>query len=395
MKINNPFDYNVEKLSSWIEIDLDAIVHNIGQIQRFVSPVALCPVIKADAYGHGAVEVAKVAIRAGVKNLSVATVSEGIKLRNAGIRSNIIILGPTMPYELIKAVENNLTLTVHSLDEFIYYGAVGGRLKKIINVHYKLDTGMARLGTKVIREETDSLLDFLYFTKKTKYLNIVGLSSHFATAELADTSFMEEQYKLFRLISDDMEKKGMNIIKHICASGSIVTSPHMHMDMVRPGALIYGLFPSVELENPLVLYPAMSVKARVIFLNSVEKGESVGYERTWIAQRKTNTAVIAYGYADGYSTSYSNNSYVTIKGFNCPVIGRVCMDQTIVDITDVPEEIKKYDVAHVIGGEGPSIMELSKLGGLGSREIQCLVTASRRAPRAYFEGGEITKVEFL
>ena len=381
-------------LKSWVEIDLDAIVHNIGQIQRFIAPATVCPVVKAEAYGHGAEAVAKACVRAGVKNLSVATIEEAIELREVGIKVNILVLGPTLPSQYEDVFEYNLTISICSPDEAARLAAYAGDLSRSIKVHIALDTGMGRLGFKATETESDEIVEFICFYSKLPNIELTGVFSHFAVSESKDTSYMEEQFAVFNSICEKTKKKGMNTTFHICASGSMISSPHMHMDMVRPGAIIYGLFPSFELTNPLKIYPAMAVKARIMFINHIEENRSVGYDRTWIAKRETRTAVIMYGYADGYSTSFSNKSYVTIHGIDCPVIGRVCMDQTIIDVTDLPH-ITVGDIVHVIGGEGPSIMELVKIGGLSSREIQCLTTSGTRMPRVYFEEGTVSKIEWL
>ena len=382
-------------LKAWVEIDLDAIVHNIGQLQRFVAPTLLCPVVKAEAYGHGAVAVSKAAVRAGVRNLAVATIEEAIELRKAGIKVNLIVLGPTLPDQYEDIYEHGLTMTVASMKEVNYLLVFAHDLPGPINVHLKLDTGMGRIGFKVRPDTVAAVTESLLRVRQVPNINITGLFSHFAVSESADLRFAEEQYTLFRQVSELLEKRGMQVLKHICASGTIVSSPAMHMDMVRPGALIYGLFPSFELDNPLDLHPVMAVKARVMFINFIEPGESVGYDRTWVAKRPTRTAVMMYGYADGYSTSFSNSAYVNLHGVNCPVIGRVCMDQTIIDITDIEHHVHIGDIVHVIEGHGPSIMELVKMCGLSSREIQCLTTTGTRMPRVYFEGGEVTRAEWL
>ena len=368
---------------AWVTVDLAAIRHNFEQIKAFVGDRAICPVVKADAYGHGVIPVAQTLVAAGATQLAVATVPEAMELRTRGVTSpELLLLTPTLGgeahYQL--ACVHGLTLSVSSVFELErVYGFVKQQAQAL-KIHVQIDTGMKRLGFHWERER-ETLLSLV--ARCPEQVQIAGIFSHFAVSESLDTRFIQTQYERFAPVAQAVEQAvGCPLVKHISASGAIVSSPHLHLDMVRPGALIYGLFPSDELTNPLNLRPAVGLQARVLFRGQVAVGESVGYDRTWTAQRHTQTAIVLCGYADGYSTYHSNCSWVSVNGVRCPLIGRVSMDQTIIDVTDVPE-LAIGDVVHILGGDGPGLMALSATSGLGSRELQCLLNTGNRLPRVY------------
>ena len=368
---------------TWLAVDLSAVRHNFEQLQAFVATATLCPVVKANAYGHGAVRVAQTLVAAGAQHLAVATIPEAVELREAGVTTpELLLLTPTLGgevhYQL--ACQHRLTLSVSSAFELNQLYDFARTQDQTIPLHLQIDTGMKRLGFHWERE-CNYLLALL--AQRPEQVHVSGIFSHFAVSESTDTNFITTQYQRFAPVAEQVEQTlGYSLTKHISASGAIVSSPALHLDMVRPGALVYGLFPSNDLPNPLDLRSAMSLKAQVMFTGHVAVGESVGYDQTWVAERPTKTAIILCGYADGFSTLHSNQSWVSLHGVKCPIIGRVSMDQTIIDVSDVPH-VAIGDVVHVIGDAGPSLMELANNSGLGSREIQCLMNTGNRVEKRY------------
>ncbi|MCL1936447.1 MAG: alanine racemase [Defluviitaleaceae bacterium] len=366
----------MENLKAWVEINLSNILHNFDEIQRFVG-VKIMPIIKADAYGHGIVEIANI-LKDKASIFGVATLCEAMKLRNFNIKNDILILAPSMNYDLEEIIQNNIICTIATFEDAVTLNNVALKLDKKANIHIKLDTGMGRIGFNISEDTINQIL----LINKLANINIKGVFSHFAQGEDLDTSFTKLQYQKFEFITNEIQKHIEYFEKHICASGTIINCKDMHLDIVRPGALLYGIFPSFEIKNPLNIKPAMSVKARVVFINHIHVGESIGYNRTYFAKVPTTTAIIMYGYADGYLTNFSNKSYVSINKKKCNIIGRICMDQIIIDVTNV-KDIKVGDIVHVIEDDGPSILELSKLGNINAREIQCLTTTGNRLQRIY------------
>ena len=361
----------------WAEIDLGAIAHNFREIKKCIKGGAkLCAVVKANAYGHGAVPVAHKALEAGAYYLAVATVSEALELRAAGITAPILILG-IVPAEAAGAlVEHDITQTVcdFGLVEAISKEAVGRG--KRARIHLKVETGMGRIG---VRPEEAVALAKKIVTLPS--LELEGMFSHFAAADEADKSFVHEQLALFRHAIDGMEEAGIHIpLKHIAESAAILEIPEAHFDMVRAGIITYGLWPSREVSHPIHLRPAMKLAAKIAFVKNVHIGESIGYGRQFVAVRESRIATLPLGYADGYIRAYGRKGQVEICGKRAPLAGRVCMDQVMVDVTDIPEA-KTGDEAVLFGSGMLTADEAADWLGTINYEVTCLI--SERVPRVY------------
>lgn len=380
---------------TWAEINLDNLRHNIMEIKRITSSATrLCAIVKADGYGHGAVEVAREALACGVSYLGVAFLDEAVELRENGITSPILILGFTPENLFDRILEYNITQTVYNFNSAVTLSEYALKRNKKAKVHIKIDTGMSRIG---FCPETCTTAEF----KKLillQGLEIEGIFTHFARADERDRSCTNGQFHIFTEVVNAIEESGYKIpIKHVANSAGILQYPETHLDMVRPGIILYGLYPSGEVTKNLIsLKPVMSLKTRVSNVKVLPKGRAISYGGTFITQRQSVVATLPVGYADGYSRLLSSKAHVLIKGQRAPVVGRICMDQCMVDVTDVRGSVSIGDEAVLIGDDGNhriSAEEIAKLTGTINYEVVCGI--SKRVPRVYISGGKIIKVKNL
>jgi alanine racemase len=364
------------------EISLKAIAHNLAEVRRLIGPdVKICPAVKADAYGHGAVEVSRALLKHGVAMLGIATVEEGIELRTAGIDSPLLLLGCVLPEDIPDILTYNITATVC---DFEFAGALSRKASaegKRAKIHIKVDTGMGRIGV-----QADKAVDFALTLSRMPGLEIEGIFTHFPCADESDLNFTLNQIRQFRDIVEKIELAGVHIpIKHTSNSGAILNVPEAHMDMVRPGIMLYGLYDSPYGRDRVNLLQAMTLKTKIVFLKKLPPGCGVSYGRTFVTSRHTVVATIPVGYGDGYNRGLSNRAWALVHGRRVPVIGRVCMDQTMLDVTDVPnvcvgDEVVLYGKQ---GSEEIRIEEIASLLGTISYEVVCAV--SKRVPRVYLD----------
>lgn len=367
------------------EINLDNIKHNVSELKKLVSPKArFMAVVKADGYGHGAVAIAKKALASGADYLAVAMVSEGIKLREAGITAPILVFGWTPPENINYSLEHDLTLTVFSLRQAQYLSQISTKSGLKAKVHIKIDTGMNRLGLQVNQNSHDEIkymteLDGLY---------IEGIYTHFAEADNRQSDFTRKQYAKFTFLLDNLAGEGIKFpLAHCANSAAIIDHPSTHMDMVRAGISLYGLYPHRAMQDKVLLKPAMSLKARVSHVKHIYEGETVSYGRTFTASEQKRIATIPVGYADGYSRLLSNKCKVVIRGQKVPVTGRICMDQFMVDVTGIDGEIQAGEEAILFGqasnGVQVSVDDIADIIGTINYEVVCMV--GKRIPRIYIE----------
>ena len=362
---------------AWAEVNLQALRHNYREIKKQLAPgVKLCAVVKANAYGHGALAVARVAVEEGADYLAVAALSEGLELRQAGFLTPILVLGLVMPEDAKEVVEYGLTQVVCELSLAKALSQEAVRQGKEVRVHLKVDTGMGRIGVRP--EEAGTLAAAI---AKLPGLQVEGMFSHFAAADAKDKSYTQKQLAAFKEAVAAVEKNGVQLsVKHIAESAAILEIPEAHFDMVRAGIIQYGLWPSEEVTHPLDLQPVLSLKARVTWVKALHPGESVGYGRTFIADRECRIATLPLGYADGYIRAYGKEGFVEIHGKKAPVAGRVCMDQVMVDVTDIPD-VQIGDEVTLFGSDSLTIDEVARWGNTINYEVPCLLGA--RLPRVY------------
>lgn len=367
----------------WAEIDLDAISANVSTLRRLLTPpTEFMAVIKADAYGHGAVEVAKALLKAGVGRLGVALVEEGVALREAGIGAPIQVLSPLPVDGADLAVEKELISTIVTKREAEALDRTATRGRKRHKVQVKVDTGMNRLG--IFPEE---VADFLGFLQSLDHLEVEGIFTHFAVADEADNPYTQTQLERFLRLTEELKVKSlMPLQRHAANSAAAIFFPQTHLDMVRIGIAVYGLHPSEATKSAVELKPAFSWKARVAQVKTLGAGEGVSYGLTYRAPQATKLAVIPVGYADGYSRLFSNKSQVLIAGRRAPVVGRVCMDLIMVDVgrAGVVEPGAEVVLLGPQGNEEITADQLAQILGTINYEIVCKV--SSRVPRVFVGG---------
>lgn len=376
-------------------IDLDAVCHNISEIKKLVGPdTKIMPVIKADGYGHGAVPVAKALNKIGVDGFAVAIIEEGIALRKQGITKPILILGYTSEYQYASLIQHEIEQTVFSYEMAEAISKFAVTMKKEARIHIKVDTGMNRIGFKPTEESVGQVQRI----QKLPNIKIQGIFTHFACADEEDKTSARYQKKLFDQFVSKIEEKGIEIpVKHASNSAAIMDLRECRMDMVRSGIITYGLYPSEEVDKSAIdLKPALSLISHVIHVKEVGPGEGVSYGSTFVTDRKTRIATIPVGYADGYPRALSSRGRVIIRGQYAPIIGRICMDQFMVDVTDI-EGVSVMDRVTLVGTEGDkniSVEEAADLAGSFNYEFVCGI--GKRVPRVYFQDGKAKEaVDYL
>lgn len=367
---------------AWAEVDLSAIAHNFREIRRITKPgTKIMAVVKANAYGHGAPEVSKTVLQEGADWLGVAILNEARELRNAGITAPVLILGYTPPEQLPGVVELGVSQTVYSWETAKILSDAAQSLHKTAKIHIKIDTGMTRLGFA----PTDESADIIARIHQLPNMKIEGIWTHFAVADITDKEFSRTQFTRFAGFIENLERLGVHIpLKHACNSAGIIDLPDFHMDLVRPGISLYGLYPSDEVDKSKIqLRPAMSLKARLAYVKPVTAGATVSYGRTFTVEKDTVIATIPVGYADGYTRLLSNKAQVLIRGRRAPVAGRVCMDQFMADVGHIGG-VACGDEVVLIGRQGDEEITADELAGLLGTinyEITCMIGA--RVPRIY------------
>lgn len=320
--------------STWIEINLDSVKQNIKNIKNCIDKQAqIMGVVKGNAYGHDSVEVSKTLIEQGVEQLAVARIEEAIVLRKNSINVPILVLSVSLKEQLSLYLDYNVMPTISNIETAKKFDEIASRYRKKLKVHLKIETGMGRLG--IMPEVAFCSLKKI---KAMDNIDVQGIYTHFSTADEDNKEYTNDQFKIFRNVMDQIKRNNINIpFFHVANSGTILDLPNMWLDIIRPGCIIYGLYPSNEVSKTIQLYPALSFKSRIAFIKKLEPNKYIGYGRTYKTKRSTLIATLPVGYADGYSRLLSNRGKVLLSGFEAPVIGRVCMDQMMIDITDVPK----------------------------------------------------------
>ena len=362
-------------MNTYAEINLKAIKHNIGEIKKLLAPkVKYMAVVKANAYGHGAKAVAKVAIESGVDYLAVAKLKEALELREAGLVSPILILTESPTSVMDEIVQYDLTQTVYSFSEAKALSDEAQKRGKVAVVHVKIDTGMGRVGVS-----PSEAVAFIKKISSLPNLEIEGVFTHFAKAEDTKDDFTSNQLNKFQLI---LSKISSIPIKHAANSAGVLFFPETHLDMVRVGLMMYGLYPLLTSRKLIDLKPALSFKSRVTYLKKVPAGTPVSYGFTYVTPSATMIATLPVGYADGFSRQLSNRGQVIIRGRRFPIIGKVTMDLTMVDVGN--SNVKMGDEVIIIGeqsGQSISADEIAQLSDTISYEVVCGI--GKRVPRIY------------
>lgn len=367
----------------YAEIDLNAILYNMDSMHKNLKPgTKMAAVIKTNAYGHGAKEISEILEPLDyLWGYAVATVDEAIDLINAGRKKPFLILGLAFEEQYEDIVKNDIRPAVCRYDMAKQLSDIAVEQNKICYIHIKIDTGMSRIGYKVCQESADEI------ARISKLPNIIieGMFTHFARADELDKSPAYDQLEKYKKMLTMVESLGVNIaIKHCSNSAGIVEISDANMDMVRAGITLYGLWPSGEVKKDIVdLKPVMSIKSRIAYIKTLEKGCSISYGGTFTADKDMIVATIPVGYGDGYSRGLSNKGYVLIHGQRAPICGRVCMDQFMVDVSNI-SDVREGDKVTLLGKDHDEVITMEELGDISGRfnyEFACLITD--RVPREY------------
>ena len=362
-------------------VDLDALRWNFRQIREKIGPeVRVLSVVKADAYGHGAREVARALAAAGSESFGVATLEEGVELRAAGIRSPILVLAGVYPEQLGEFIQHRLTPAICETEAFKQLEKEARRRGVTLNFHLKVDTGMGRIGLPSAEVER-----WLPEMGQIESLKLEGLFSHFSHAESVEGSYTQSQLKAFQSVLKRLRSAGYNPPwVHLANSAAVITLPSAHFTMVRPGLMLYGAYPSPVMASQVALKPVLSWRTRVLQLKRVPEGSSISYGQIFVTQRESSIATLPVGYADGYPRLLSNRGEVLIRGQRAPVAGRICMDLTMVDVTDI-RGVEQGDEVVLLGAQGKAAIsadEMARWAETISYEI--FTSISDRVPRIHY-----------
>lgn len=370
----------------YAEINLDAIVKNVDNLMALTKEnTGALAVVKADGYGHGDVAVAK-AVAQKVTGYAVATLDEAVNLRENGVKKPILVLGYVDPYEFDILVSHEITATVFDVETAQLLADAARVQKKQAHCHIKVDTGMRRIGL----EPDENGIAIVKQITALKELSADGIFTHFAASDETDKTSAEHQFKLFTDFTGRLEKEGIHFAYRHCAnSAAVIDMPQVDLDMVRLGIAMYGMYPSDEVKKEKVeLFPALDLKSHVTMVKEIPAGEKVSYGGTFTTTRTTKLATVSVGYGDGYPRALSSKGYVLVRGQKAPIVGRVCMDQMMVDVTDI-ENVTRADIVTLIGKDGDAeitVEEIAALAGTFNYEFVC--DLGKRIPRSYYLNGE-------
>lgn len=375
----------------WAEINLDNLEHNIREIKKISRNSEIIAVIKADAYGHSAIDVANFLNKEGIDRLAVAVITEAIELRQGGINSRILAMG-YVPIEYSdEIIDKNIEVTVYNMEHAIELSNAAKKRNKTIKIHIKVDTGMGRLGFLV----NESSIDEIYEISKLENLELEGIFSHFSSADEVDKTYTKNQNKLFKEVVETLKDRGVNFnTVHIANSAGFMEFSDREdeidtfFDAVRIGILLYGYYPSCNVKKErLELRPVLSLKARITHIKEVEVGTAISYGRTYVTDSKRKIATIPIGYADGYLRGISNVGYVIVNGEFAKVIGNICMDQCMIDITDI-KDVKNNDEVILIGSNGDKNVDAEVVASwLNTISYEIINLISKRVPRVFIKNG--------
>jgi alanine racemase len=373
---------------TWTEISLDAIYQNVQAFKQHIgNTTKYMAVVKADGYGHGAVEIANEALAAGADYIAVAILDEAILLREAGIEAPILVMGYTPPEAIRTAIEHNITLTVFSQEAAEAVKDLANDLQKQTLVHIKVETGMNRIGLK----NKDDVVE-LARSLSSEYVIIEGAFTHFADADNKDTAYTDKQFESFLEVTDYLKENGIDVpIKHCCNSAGTIAHSSKHLDMVRVGIAMYGLYPEDFMKDIIDLTQAMTLNTMPVFIKTLPPQESISYGCTYTTEQDSNIATIPIGYADGFSRLLSNRGDVIVNGERARIVGRICMDQSMIDVTGI-ENVDHETTFSIFGDEKAGhipMAEVAELMGTIHYETTCLI--GKRIPRVYVKDGQEVK----
>ena len=374
----------------YAEIDLDAIAYNMKNIKKLAKDKEVIAVVKADCYGHGSLDIVPTLLENGASRLAVAVLTEGIELRNSNINAPMMILGYTPLYLGEDLIKFDLEQTVYDLDYAKELSEIALNVNKKAKVHIAMDTGMGRIGFLPNEKALKDVSEIC----SLKGLDVVGIFTHFSTSDEEDKEYTNEQFKKFIEFTEKLSDLGIEIpLKHTSNSGAIIDMPETYLDGVRAGIILYGYYPSNEVKKENIsLKPALTLKASITRVQEMDKDMYISYGKTFKTERKSLIATLPIGYADGYSRLLAKNAKVIIHGKFAPIVGRICMDHCMIDVTDI-EDVKVGDEVILLGEQGTlkfNADDIADVMGTINYEILCMLKF--RIPRVYIKNGEIINV---
>ena len=377
---------------TWAEIDLDALRDNYRQIRALTAaPTRMMAVVKADGYGHGAVEMARTLDAEGVDWFGVSNLEEGIQVRKAGLKQPILVLSYTPPEEAARLAEYDITQTIINAEHGRRLEEAAAAAGVTVRVHLKIDTGMTRVGFSYTADDPAATLDEIESVCRLPHLYAEGVFTHFAVSdEETGEAFTRRQYALFMQAGDALRVRGVTFeLRHCCNSAAMLRFPEMHLDLVRPGLILYGLVPTPFLKQYVSLRPVMSLKARISMVKTVPAGEGISYGRTYTTESRRRIATVPVGYADGYSRRLSNRGYMLVCGCSAPIVGRVCMDQCMIDVTDVPQ-VSEGTTTVLFGNDGEAQLPVETFAAWSETiNYEAVCEIGKRVPRLFVEKGKV------
>ena len=361
-----------------VEVSLDRLAENFRAIQAAVAPAAVMPIVKANAYGHGLVEVARHLVRLGASRLGVAFLEEAVALREAGVTLPILVMGGILGNQIPVFLRHGLTLAASSVDKLRHIDEAARDLGVTARVHLKIDTGMERIGVHYY-----SARGLLEQAAGCRHCQVEGIYSHFANADAADLTSARLQLARFLEVLEWYDKQGVKPpVRHMANSGAVLQLRESHLDMVRPGILLYGVYPSDEVRKTIAVGPALSLRSRVVYFKVVTPGHPVSYGSTWESDHPVRVVTVPVGYGDGYFRALSNVAHVLIRGKKYPVVGRVCMDQIMVNIEW--DSAYNGDVVTLLGADGDELITCEHIADwAGTIPYEVLTNLNTRIPRVY------------
>jgi alanine racemase len=374
----------------WAEVDLDALAHNMREVRRLTDNRAeVLAAVKADAYGHGAVISSKTFLENGANRLGVATLTEALELRDAGIEAPILNLGYTPDEDYETLVRHGVAATIYTLHQAEALNDAASKLDTEAVAHVKIDTGMGRLGFQL----NSASIQAIEKINKLAKVELEGIFTHFAISDAVDKTYTRRQFELFSRILAELKAKGVEPpLRHVSNSAAIIDLPEYALDMVRPGIMLYGYEPSPEMDLSRVsLKPAIALKARLSNIKTIPKGTGLSYGLTFTTKRASTIGTLPIGYADGYRRALSNRGWVDIHSAKAPIVGRVCMDQCMIDLTDTGAAEIGDTVTLLGGGCAPRVEEMAKMLDTIPHEVTCAI--SRRVPRLYTKSGNTVEIQ--
>jgi alanine racemase len=361
-----------------VEVDLARLSANFRAIEAAVAPAAVMPIVKANAYGHGLVPVARHLVGLGARSLGVAFLEEAVALREAGVGVPILVMGGIFGDQIPVFLRHGLTLTASSVDKLRQIESMAGAMGVTASVHLKIDTGMERIGVHYYSAET-----LLARAAEARHCRVEGIYSHFANADAADLTSARLQLSRFLDVLTWYDRHGVTLpVRHMANSGAVLQLRESHLDLVRPGILLYGVYPSAEVARTIEVRPALSWKSRVVYFKVVQPGHPVSYGSTWQSDHAVRVVTVPVGYGDGYFRALSNVAQVLIRGTRYPVVGRVCMDQVMVNIEN--DSAYNGDEVVLIGTDGRETIRCEDLAEwAGTIPYEVLTNINTRVPRTF------------